>query len=120
MSTRRRYAAFGVAASGDNTILAAPGAGKKIVVFGLLLAPADTTTAFTYLVRSGTSGTVHIGSTGTRVPSGSMASLGGHQKLTLPVGSHPWFEGDANAILNLNISAAFGISGCIVYEVQDA
>jgi hypothetical protein len=93
-----------VAASGDNTLLAAQGAGNKIRVHQLFLMADAPVLA---RLESGAGGT----------------ALTGHEPLiantgfVLPYSPVGWFETAANTLFNLELSAAVNVDGCFVYTV---
>ena len=98
-----RYAAE-PAASGDNTIIAAQGAGRKIAVFGYALQGGGTVTAkFT------------DGAGGTQL---SMAwSFTVREKTENPPGQQPLWIGAANTALILNLSGATAVGCEVTYLV---
>jgi hypothetical protein len=92
-------------ADGDNTVIAAPGAGKAIVVFGFVL--TGQTTAGTALLRSGAAGTVHADlSLGT---SGGVDFQGTER--------NPAFICDTNAAFVINNSAGLDTKGMVQYSI---
>ncbi len=96
-----QYAAIAVAASGDNTIVAAV-AGKKIRVQSLfLVVPSDLTVAF----ESGASGTPLTG---------DMLVLA-KTSLVLPFNPNGWFQTVAGVLLNLELSGATAVGGSLSY-----
>ena len=98
-----RYAAE-PAASGDNTIVAAQGAGKRIAVFGYALQGGGTVTAkFT------------DGAGGTQL---SMAwSFAVRERTGSPLGRYPLWIGAANTALILNLSGATAVGCEVTYLV---
>lgn len=92
------------AGSGDNTLLAAQGAGNKIRVHSLFYVSAGTTTV---AFEDGAAGTAltgdmsHIAFTG----------------VVLPYNPDGWFTGGADTLLNMELSAAIQISGGFTYSV---
>lgn len=60
-----QYAAVSATADGDNTIIAAPGAGKRILVLNSQLRFLG---AGAYTLKSGAAGTSHLVETGAAVP----------------------------------------------------
>lgn len=97
-----KYAVISAASSGDNTIVAAAGAGIKIrVVAYSLVCAAATTTRF----ESGASGTALTGQM-------SFAANGG---ISAPYNPDGWFETADNTLLNLELSAANQVSGHLTY-----
>ena len=90
---------------GDNTVVAAPGAGLSIRVLGFVL--TGQTTAGTALVRSGAAGTVHADlSLGT---SGGVDFSGDERE--------PAFTCDTNTALVINNSAGLDTKGMVVYVI---
>jgi len=101
-----KFAIIDAASSGDNTIQAAAGAGVKIRVLAAFLVSAGTVNA---RFESGASGTALTGQMNLVVNSG----------FTLPFNPAGWFETAANTLLNLELSAAVSVDGCITYiEVE--
>jgi hypothetical protein len=97
-----KYAIIDAASSGDNTIQAAAGAGIKIRVLSAFLVAAGTVnTRF----ESGAGGTALTGQMNLVVNSG----------FTLPFNPGGWFETADNALLNLELSAAVSVDGCVTY-----
>ncbi len=97
-----QYTALSAAASPNNTVVAAQGAGVKIRVVGFFLA---NTTALTAKFQSGAGGTDLTGGM-------ALASLG---FVSVPFSQAGWFETAANALLNLNLSAATQVSGVVAW-----
>ena len=96
-----KYAATAVAASGDNTLVAAV-SGKKIRVLSLvLLSTAKQTVAF----ESGASGTALTGD----------MEIDANTPLVLPFNPEGWFETAAAALLNLELPGADAVTGCLSY-----
>lgn len=91
---------------GDQTILAAPGAGLAIVVFNFILTGA--TTAGTATVKSGatTHGTFSLGTSGGVSLDGSVAN--------------PLFVCEPNQALVVNNSAGLDTKGMVVYGIRNA
>lgn len=96
-----KFAVINVAGSGDNTIVAAVTA-KKIRVLAVMLMAGGTVNA--------------------RFESGAgTTALTGIQELTaqagfvLPFSPVGWFETAVNTLLNLELSAAVNVDGCLVY-----
>lgn len=98
------YVSVSVASSGDNTLVAAAGASNKIRVLSAMLVAAD---AVTVAFEDGASGTPLTGD----------MSLVAGSGFVLPYSKIGWFETTANTLLNLELSAAVQVSGCIVYAV---
>lgn len=96
-----QYAKIDAATSGDNTLVAAV-TGKKIRVLSLFLVSAGTVdTRF----ESGASGTALTG----------QMSLVANTGYVLPYNPMGWFESAASALLNLELSAAISVDGCLTY-----
>jgi hypothetical protein len=100
-------AAVSVASVGDNTLVAAV-SGKKIKVLGLMLvAPSKVDVR----LESGASGTALTG----------VITLSGYGFRVVWPPSEPgchWVETAAGALLNLELSGAVQVSGCLVYYVE--
>lgn len=97
-----KRAAIDAATSGDNTIVAAAGAGVKIRVLSLfLVAGGDVDVRF----ESGTGGTALTGQMDMTANSG----------IVLPYNPAGWFETADNTLLNIELSAAVSIDGAIQY-----
>jgi hypothetical protein len=94
------------ATSGDNTIVAAV-AGKRIRVLSLLA--VMTGTAVTIRFESGAGGTAL---TGQMQPSAGGGFVLNHN----PYG---WFETAAGALLNMELSGAQSVDGCLTYVLVD-
>lgn len=92
------------ATSGDNTLLAAQGAGNAIRVFSLYLVAAGTTTV---RFESGAGGTALSG----------QMNLVANVGFVLPFNPLGWFTTADNALLNLELSAAVSVDGGFVYGV---
>jgi len=102
--------AIAVASSGDNTIIPAQGANKRIVIKELFLAGAGTVNGH---IKSdaGTAGTVHFASLANQFPftSGSGFLLGNVDRR---------WTGDANTPMVLNLSAAIAVVGYVRFGVE--
>jgi hypothetical protein len=98
------FAAIDAATSGDNTLVAAQGAGNKIRVTSLFLVAAGAVTA---RFESGAGGTALTGQM-------NLAANGG---FVLPHNPNGWFETAANALLNLELSGAVSVDGSLSYIV---
>lgn len=98
------FAAIDVASSGDNTLLAAQGAGNKIRVHQLFLVSAGTVTV---RFESGAGGTALTG----------QMNLVANTGFVLPFSPIGWFETAANTLLNLELSAAVSVDGNFAYTV---
>lgn len=100
-------AAISAAGNGNNTLVAAV-AGKKIKVLGLILVAAG---AVNVRLESGAGGTALTG---------IITLAAASDRFVLPI-SPPdthWVETAAGALLNLELSGAVQVSGCIVYAVE--
>lgn len=100
-------AAISAASAGNNTLVAAVAA-KKIKVLALILAAAG---AVNVRLESGAGGTALTGIM-------SLAAAG--DQIVLPVsppGTH-WVETAAGALLNLELSGAVQVSGCLIYAIE--
>ena len=95
------------ATSGTNTLLAAPGVGKKIRVKGIYLQFRDNQD---FYIQSGTSGTFHVGNSTVKCAG---AAAGG---FVLPPVTLFWFDCDENKALVLNLSTTDGAAGLLIYE----
>src|SRR3990167_7144403 len=94
-----KYAVIDHAVSGDNTIVAAVTSAKLRVYSVFLLAAAAVTVRF----ESGAGGTALTGQI-------QLPAQGG---FVLPFNAAGWFETTAGALLNLELSAAVSIDGCL-------
>lgn len=96
-----KFAVIDAASSGDNTLVAAV-AGKKIrVLQAFLVATSDVNVRF----ESGASGTALTG----------QMDLTANSGFTLPFSPVGWFEAGTNTLLNLELSGAVSVDGCLVY-----
>jgi hypothetical protein len=98
------FAAIDAATSGDNTLVAAQGAGNKIRVTSLFLVAAGAVAA---RFESGAGGTALTGQM-------NLAANGG---FVLPHNPNGWFETAANALLNLELSGAVSVDGSLSFIV---
>lgn len=100
-----KYAAIDHATSGDNTLVEAV-AGKRLRVVALFLVSAGTvTTRF----ESGAGGTALTG----------QVTLAANTGFSLPFNPVGWFQTAKGSLLNLELSGAVSVDGCLVYqEVQ--
>lgn len=96
-----KTAIIDAATSGDNTIVAAV-TEKKIRVVNLFVVAAG---AVTVRFESGAGGTALTGQM-------SLAANGG---FVLPDSEVGWFETAAGSLLNLELSAAVSVDGCLTY-----
>jgi hypothetical protein len=92
------------ATSGDNTLLAAQGAGNKIRVHQLFLVAAGTVNV---RFESGAGGTALSG----------QMNLVANTGFVLPFSPTGWFDTDANTLLNMELSAAVSVDGALQYTV---
>jgi len=97
-----KYAIIDAASSGDNTLVAAAGAGIKIRVLSLMMMSAGTATA---RFESGAAGTALSG----------QMNLIANSGFSLPFNAGGWFETADNALLNLELSAAISQDGMLSY-----
>jgi len=98
------FAAIDVSGSGDNTLVAAQGAGNKIRVHQVFLMAAS---AVNVRFESGAGGTALTGQM-------NVSANGG---FVLPFSPLGHFETGANALLNLELSTAVSVDGCLAYSV---
>jgi hypothetical protein len=98
-----KYAVIDAAGSGDNTLVAAAGAGKKIRVHSCFLVASG---AVNVRFESGASGTALTGQM-------NCAANGG---FVLPYNEGGWFETAANTLLNLELSGATSVDGSLSYS----
>ena len=101
-------AAVSAASSGDNTLVAAV-TGKKIKVLGLVLVGAG---AVDVRLESGAGGTALTGV--------MSLTANGDLKIVFPMSEpgYHWVETAAGALLNLELSGAVQVSGCLVYYTE--
>lgn len=98
------FVAIDAATSGDNTLLAAQGSGNKIRVHQLFLVSAGTVNV---RFESAAGGTALTG----------QMNLVANTGFVLPYSPIGWFETAANALLNLELSAAVSVDGNFAYTV---
>lgn len=96
-----KYAVIDAASSGDNTVVAAT-TNMKIRVLSVFLIAAG---AVTVRFESGAGGTALTGQM-------NVAANGG---FVMPFNEEGWFETAASALLNLELSGATSVDGCITY-----
>lgn len=96
-----KFAVIDAATSGDNTIIAAVSSKKIRVLSAFLVASGAVNVRF----ESGAGGTALTGQMNLTTNSG----------FTLPFNPVGWFETAATTLLNLELSAATSVDGCIVY-----
>jgi hypothetical protein len=97
-----KYAVIDDAVSGDNTLVAAAGAGIKIRVLSL------------FLVSAGTVNVTFESSVAGPSLTGAM-NLVANSGFSLPFNPGGWFETADNALLNMILSAAISVDGCLSY-----
>lgn len=97
-----KRAVIDTGSSGDNTLVAAAGAGVKIRVTSVLLVATGTVNC---RFESGASGTALTG----------QMNLVANTGFALPFNPDGWFETADNTLLNLELSAAVGVDGCLTY-----
>lgn len=97
-----KRAVIAASSSGDNTLVAAAGAGVKIRVLAVaLVAAGDVLARF----ESGASGTALTGQMDLTTNSG----------FVLPFNPMGWFETADNALLNLELDGGVSVAGCLTY-----
>ena len=100
--------AIAVSSSGDNEIIPAQGANKKIIIKELFLSGVGDVNGF---IRSGAAGTVHFASASSRFP----FTAGGGFMLS---GTARRWTGDVNANMNLNLSAGVAVVGYVRFDIE--
>ena len=96
-----KFAKIDAASSGDNTLVSAV-TGKKLRVLALFLVSTGTvTTRF----ESGASGTALTG----------QMDLTAQTGFVLPFNPVGWFETASGSLLNLELSGATSVDGCLTY-----
>lgn len=98
-------AVISAATSPNNTLIAAAGSGVKNKVLGLILIASGDVDVRLESAAGGTALTGVI----------SLAADGNGFVLPMAMPGHHWIETGDNALLNLELSAAVQVSGCIVY-----
>lgn len=96
-----KFAVIDAATSGDNTIVAANATKKLRVLAVCLVASAAVTARF----EGGAGGTALTG----------QMQLGANGGFVLPFNPAGWFETAANTLLNLELSGAISVDGCLTY-----
>jgi len=96
-----KFAIIDAASSGDNTLVAAV-ASKKIRVVSAFLVSAGTVNV---RFESGASGTALTG----------QMNLVANTGFALPFNPAGWFQTGTNTLLNLELSAAISVDGCLTY-----
>lgn len=101
-----QFAAIAASGIGDSTLVGAVTApeNRKIRVLGVSLVASGG--ANTVRFESGAGGTALTG----------LIDLAADGQWTLPPTGHGWFETAAGALLNLELTAAGAVAGCLVYE----
>jgi hypothetical protein len=104
VSATPQFANIAVAGSGDNIIVAAVSGKKLRVVSGFMIAAGDIDVYFvdgadTALVGDGTNG----------------IDLAANSGFTMPFNPVGWFETGSGQSLDLNLSAAIRLAGCLTY-----
>jgi hypothetical protein len=102
--------AVNATADGNNTVVAAPGANKKIVVLGYQLRMVGAVGGEAITVRSGTAGTIHLSELAAATPGARIAYAGDNEG--------PAFVCDENALLNINTAAGGDVLGHLTYVVR--
>lgn len=102
-----KFADINDSSSGDNTIVAAQGAGKRIAVWAILIV-SDGTVDVRW--EDGAAGTAFTGQIPLQAREGYSISAGGLV---------PLFVGSANTLLNLELSAAVNVHGLVSYTVLE-
>lgn len=101
LSALPKFAVIDAASSGDNTLVAAV-AGKKIRVLAMVI---DAAGAVNIRLESGASGTAMTG----------QMSMTNGTSLVWPFNPVGWMETAAGSLLNLELSGAVSVDGCLVY-----
>ena len=96
-----KYAKIDAASSGDNTLVAAV-TGKQIRVLAAFMVSAGTVNV---RFEDGAGGTALTG----------QMNLVANSGFTLPFNEVGWFETTAATLLNLELSGAVSVDGCLVY-----
>lgn len=96
-----KFAIIDAATSGDNTLVASV-SGKKIRVLAAFLVAAGTVNV---RFESGAGGTALTG----------QMNLIANTGFVLPYNQAGWFETAATTLLNLELSAAISVDGCLTY-----
>ena len=103
MQSEVLYAVVAASSAGDNTLVAAAGAGIKVRVISLVLSASGG--ANDVRLESGASGTALTGVIG----------LADNGQLVLPYNPAGWCETAANGLLNLELSAGTAVGGVLGY-----
>ena len=99
-----KFANIAVASSGDNTIVAAVSGKKLRVLNGFMIAAGDVDA---YFVDGANTAKVGDGTNG--------MDLAANSGFTLPFSPVGWFETGSGQSLDLNLSAAVRVAGCITF-----
>jgi hypothetical protein len=102
-----KYADINDALSGDNSIIAAQAAGKRIAVWAILIV-SDGTVDVRW--EDGTGGTAFTGQVPLQAREGYSISAGGLV---------PLFVGTAATLLNLELSAAINVHGFVSWTIME-
>ena len=97
-------AVIDAAGNGDNTIIAAPESDRIYKVTSLTLVSAGAVTA---RFESGAGGTALTG----------QMTLAASTVLVLPYNPAGWFQTKRGELLNLELSGAVSVDGCLTYEL---
>jgi hypothetical protein len=97
-----KFAAIAASSSGDNTIVAASTAGRRIRVLSVFVIAAAAVTA---KFQSGAGGTDLTGPA-------ALAANGGY---VLPFNEGGWFQTAPDTLLNLSLGGAVAVAGSISY-----
>lgn len=104
------YIRVNATADGDNTVIAAPGAGKRLVIVSFQL--QITAVAVTLTLRSGAAGTIHATFSGVAAGVQTFTFRGDRDS--------PAFICDANTAFNINNGVALDTLGFVVYMIEGA
>ena len=99
-----KFANIAVAGSGDNVIVSAVSGKKLRVLNGFMIAAGDVDA---YFVDGADTAKVGDGTNG--------MDLAANSGFTLPFSPVGWFETGSGQSLDLNLSAAVRVAGCITY-----
>lgn len=96
-----KFAAIAASSSGDNTLVAAVSAKKIRVICAFMIASGSVTVRF----EDGAGGTALTG----------QMDLVANSGFVIPGYDSGWFETSANTLLNLELSGAVNVAGCLSY-----
>ncbi len=99
-----KFANIAVASSGDNTIISAVASNKLRVVAAFMIAAGDVNA---YFVDGANTAICGDGTNGMDLTSNS--------GFVLPFNPAGWFETASNQTLDLNLSGAIRVAGCLTY-----